>query len=186
MDTTIADLVADLRAATPSNAAELAVPDSQALLERAESLARQLDRHVRNRIELTVEKVQQLQRRLAPRRLLSVLATQSQRLDELQLRLAQSVRRRHSAESVRLQQRQELLRQRLLLNLQQRQTRVGHLRRILDAVNPQQVLERGYALVEQTESGRLIQDKRQIGTGEKITVTLKRGRLFARVEAKGD
>jgi exonuclease VII large subunit len=70
--------------------------------------------------------------------------------------------------------------------LQQRQTKVDNLRKILDVINPQQVLERGYALVEQTKNGRLVQDKKQVSTGENITVTLRRGRLYARVEAKGD
>jgi exodeoxyribonuclease VII large subunit len=186
VDTTIADLVADLRAATPSNAAELAVPDADALLERAESMIRQIDRRVRNSIDLTGELLEQMHRRLAPRRLLSTLATQAQRLDEMQLRLTRTVRWRHSAESTLLKQLQEQLRQRLQSNLQQRQAKVVNLRKILEVINPQQVLERGYALVEHTESGRLIQDKQQVSTGQNITVTLKRGRLFARVEAKGD
>jgi exodeoxyribonuclease VII large subunit len=186
VDTTIADLVADLRAATPSNAAELAVPDAVALLERVESMTRQIDRRVRSRIGSTGEMLEQMLRRLAPRRLLSSLATQVQRLDELQLRLTRTVRWRHSAESNLLQQQQELLQQRLQVNLQQRQTKVDNLRKILDVINPQQVLERGYALVEQTKNGRLVQDKKQVSTGENITVTLRRGRLYARVEAKGD
>ncbi len=186
VDTTIADLVADLRAATPSNAAELAVPDAEALLERVVFMARQIDRRVRNRIDLTGELLEQIRRHLAPRRLLSALATQVQRLDDLQFRLTRMVRWRHSSESTLLKQRLEQLQQRLQSSLHQRRTDMNNLRKILDAISPQQILERGYALVEHTERGHLIQDRKQVSTGENITVTLKRGRLFARVEAKGD
>jgi len=96
------------------------------------------------------------------------------------------VRWRHSSESTLLKQRLEQLQQRLQSSLHQRRTDMNNLRKILDAISPQQILERGYALVEHTERGHLIQDRKQVSTGENITVTLKRGRLFARVEAKGD
>ncbi|MBL7033751.1 MAG: exodeoxyribonuclease VII large subunit [Candidatus Delongbacteria bacterium] len=186
VDTTIADLVADVRAATPSNAAELAVPEATALSAGCRNLIQHMNRNLQDRLQQTHERLHHLHRLFAPRRLLADLTSQTQRLDEMLTGLARAVRWRAAAEGTRLVQHKMQLQQRFRQGWQRRQAELSSLHKLLEAINPRQILERGYALVEQLESGRLIQDKQQVQPGEKIKVTLRRGRLFARVEAKGD
>ena len=153
-DVTISDYVADLRAATPSNAAELAVPDQDALRQNLDSMdammANLLDRQIKN-----------------ARRQLNILA-QSPSLT--------------SPHQYLLQKRKtiELLKGRLVTA----ETRVihGHKQRFisatakLDAMSPLKVLTRGYAMV-QDENDQIIRSVNQIKPGDPLTVSVSDGQI---------
>ena len=153
-DVAISDFVADRRASTPSNAAEIAVPDMAELLRWLEEadlrMARGLDRQVgaaRDRLE-----------RLAKKRVLTdptaLIADKGMQLDHLQHRLAAAMRAVTDRES----------------------GRCGALAAALDALSPLRVLGRGYALA-QTESGEVLRTAQQVQPGQRITVRLARGGL---------
>ena len=160
-DVTISDYVADLRAATPSNAAELVVPDQEALLqsldERSAAMASALNRQLK-----------------AARQHLDVLSG-SPALKSPDACL-------HQREKAL-----ELLKNRLISaqsrNLNRQQQRfVGNVAR-LDALSPLKVLSRGYALTED-ESGNLIRSVHQVQTGQILTVSLSDGKVYAAVTSK--
>ncbi len=158
-DVTIADFVADARAATPSHAAELAAPDQTELLERLESLRLHMLRSQSKRLEL-------LRRRLAEltgRRVLTdpMAAVQDKRLllDHVQRELCRAALARLAAP------RREL----------------AALAAALDAMSPLKVLGRGFALVTK-EDGRPLRRTEDAPAGSRITARLSNGRLMCRVE----
>lgn len=157
-DVTISDYVADLRAATPSNAAELAVPDQEALRQTldafSESMASSLARQIKN----------------AKRHLAVLASSGSLKSPDGYLRL-----RREALSSVT--SRLAASGQRVLDK--RRQHFVG-LTAKLDAMSPLKVLTRGYAIT-QREDGALLRSVKQIGRGEQVHVTLGDGKLTATV-----
>ena len=157
-DVTISDYVADLRAATPSNAAELAVPDQEALRQSMDAMVASM--------------TTALQRQLtASRRHLRVLAA-SQALQSPDMYLQQRRKAVVHLESrlVSLQQQQlGKYRQRFLANTAK-----------LDAMSPLKVLTRGYAMA-QTQEREVLRSVKQVSEGEQIHVTVSDGQITATV-----
>jgi exodeoxyribonuclease VII large subunit len=159
IDFTIADFCADLRAPTPSAAAEVAVPDMVEVGSQLAALQTSLDEAWWQRLQqcragLDVQR--QVLARLSPR---GRLDGSRQRVDELARRLERAG-----------QSRRALLRE-----------RVGGLERRLAGLNPLSILERGYAVVRRAD-GSLVRSARQVGVGEEIGVRVSDGSLLARVE----
>ena len=149
-DFTIADFVADLRAATPTAAAELACPDQTQL-----------------RLQLT-----QLQSRLM-RAMQSLLQKQAQTLDYLSRRLISPTQQlQQQKQSLQQWQHRLQLAMQHLLNAQLR--RLDHLSTSLQQLNPHQVLARGYAIVQKRD-GRPVTDSQQLATHESLRLTLHQG-----------
>ena len=158
-DVTISDYVADVRAATPSNAAELAVPDRA---EIAELLAN-LD--IR-RSQAMKKKLAELSSRLADLESRRVMQSPAAYLDTKKLELDRASDRLVSAfQSITAQRRREYVR----------------LAASLDAMSALKVLSRGYAIA-QTEDGAVLKSVNQAAKGEKITVELGDGSLGCRIE----
>lgn len=158
-DVTIADLVADLRAATPTAAAELCVPDWREQLARVMELRARLDERVMGRLSESRQALrhqQLLVKRLAPVRL---IARGRQRIDELS-RLALRA----------LGHQQELRRQ---------ETR--RLSQQLATLYPYTVLSRGYAVVESAESGRVIASVKSVVPRQSLRITVADGQFGATV-----
>ena len=160
-DVTISDFVADLRAATPSNAAELAVPDQDGLRQQLDSMitamASSLDRQIKS-----------------AKKHLDVLS-QSPAL--------------RSPDGY-LQQREknlELLKNRMISAQNQYITRKKHqyIAAVskLDAMSPLKVLSRGYAMT-QNENGEVVRSVKQVELGERISISLSDGKLSATVMNK--
>ncbi len=163
-DFTIADFVADVRAPTPSAAAELAVPDQQALREKIETYRQQLAEYIGGRINShrsTLAHSQQILAHHSPQR---VLAQYRQRLDEVRQRAATYLSHR--------------------LALQREQLR-SHVSR-LQSLSPFRTLGRGYAIVRQLESGAVVRSISQVATGSKIKVRVSDGTFGATVKTEVD
>lgn len=160
-DVTISDFVADLRAATPSNAAELGVPDQEALRQSLDSMhaamANMLTRQIR-----------------AGRQQLKTLS------DSPALRSPVSYfdQRRKNV---------ELLKNRLLAaqtqNVERKKRRFVEQTARLDAMSPLKVLTRGYAMA-QTQDGMVLKSVCQVELGERVEITLSDGKLSATVMEK--
>jgi exodeoxyribonuclease VII large subunit len=204
VDVTIADFVADLRAPTPSAAAELVVREKQALVEGLADLRRRLDRAIERRLDRERERVAAL----AGRR---VLTDPARPLRELERRVDDAVRRLRHAAAVTLQRaghrvevattglrgqspfarlasgrhRLEHLDSRLRAGVTQALTGsrhgLGALVGRLDSLSPLAVLGRGYSLTR-TAAGEIVRDAAQINPGAAVDVLLARGRLECRVE----
>jgi len=158
IDFTIADFAADVRAPTPSGAAELVVPDGRTLLSSLANAQRRLRQLAEQRLARAFERFGTLGQRLARAHPGNRLQQQMQRLDELDLRLKRAL----EAALVRADQR-------LLLA-----------RRGLDAISPLATLERGYAIVTGPD-GRALLDAADVRNGDTIEARLKRGTVRATV-----
>lgn len=206
VDVTIADLVADLRAPTPSAAAELAVPDGTALAERSVRATGALAPAFALRIRRHEEILSSLLARLTARHPERRLHERMQRVDELAVRLHRAgeidgARRRASLASLssRLQSRHpgrdlavrrtalQSFRLRLEAAMQARRdrplARLDGLTRALDAVSPLAVLDRGYAVVRKGD--HVVSDTATLQAGETLDIRVSKGSLTARVERIG-
>ncbi|MDD5308838.1 MAG: exodeoxyribonuclease VII large subunit [Deltaproteobacteria bacterium] len=160
IDITLADRVADKRAATPSEAAELVVPDRAALAGRVADLAVALKSAQGRRVERSRE------------RLLTHVARLRSRDPRVTLR--------RSAESLAASR--EALARWPVLALARARGRLGPLSAFLDALSPLASLARGYSLVRTLPDGRLVRDAREARAGTRVSVTLATGGLTCLVE----
>ena len=160
-DVTISDFVADLRAATPSNAAELAVPDQDALRQMIDGMSASMASSLNRQLKTARQHLNVLSQSAALRSPTGYLEQKRKSLELLSNRLV-------SAET------------RVLEN-KSRQF-VG-LTSKLDAMSPLKVLTRGYAMTE-TDGGEVIRSVRQIRKGDIIRVTLSDGKFTATVSDK--
>jgi exodeoxyribonuclease VII large subunit len=154
-DTTLCDFAADVRAPTPTAAAEIAVPVRSELLAGVRELGARAERCARRAVERNGEQLQQLVRRWPERA--ALLAPQQQRLDELSERLPRALRGRLDRARGELGHAAGALRPNLLVSAHARaKERLAALWRIAELAHPNRPLERGYARVEDREGRTLI------------------------------
>ncbi|MGJ0515338.1 MAG: exodeoxyribonuclease VII large subunit [Methylomicrobium sp.] len=203
-DVTIADFAADLRAATPTAAAEHATPDQQQWLNAFVQLEKRLEQFLQRKLIRTRQNLDWLDKRLHQQHPGQKLRRNAQRLDELALRLTQSMLRkqqqhRHqlAAATAKLaqfnpaariksqQQRQQYLAQRLQLSMQnklmQNRIKLGNASQTLHAVSPLATLNRGYALVTEAESGAIVRSVRQLAVGSRVRTRVADGQFVSEI-----
>ncbi len=206
-DFTIADFVSDLRAPTPSAAAELVIESKRMLEEQVETLRRRLARASRYQLQQMRLQLTQLAQHGAFARIREAIRRREQKVDELVYRLAQAERktiqqllRRLDVASTRLRHldlrlrlnyfHKQLETHSLAMNavmqngLARRRARLDHLAAQLQALSPTNILERGYALVFDAE-GNLVKDAEQVNAGEEITAQVAKGKITATVKRRG-
>jgi exodeoxyribonuclease VII large subunit len=180
-DVTIADYVADLRAATPSNGAELATPDQNELRETIGSRQVRMAQCLEKQLKLSR---QQLELRRSARVLQSPMVyfeERQQQLDLLTERLCRAMAHRLSGASGELQKRTERLPNAAALALNGKRKHFETLAAGLDAMSPLKVLSRGYSITE-TDQGKAVRSSKELSPGDHITIRLHEGRVSARVE----
>ena len=158
-DVTISDFVADLRAATPSNAAELAVPDVIDVRDTIDAMEMRL----RQAVSREIKSRQQRLRELASKR---VLQSPRYYVDDKRLLLDHS----HDKLGAAMQRKIHVTRE-----------RYGRLAAALDAMSPLKVLGRGYAIAWR-EDGQVIKEASDVSSGDRIKVRLKQDEVKCIVE----
>jgi exodeoxyribonuclease VII large subunit len=204
-DFTIVDFVADLRAPTPSAAAELVIRSRQEIEAQAEDLYRRLERAVRYRLLMARQELTGRAQHGAFARMMDGIHRRQQRLDEQRFRLEKAERQllercHRRCEAVTAAVRHYDARRRLAGVRQQLEAQIANLaaatqtrllqsRGALDrrtaslvALSPVAILNRGYALVFDAK-GELVKDAARLGTGDEVTARLARGQIRARVTA---
>ncbi len=172
-DVTLADFVADLRAATPTAAAELAAPAREDLLLALDALAERVRRRMRQRLDAEAQRLDQRAWQFA--RPAALLQRQQQRLGQAAARLAQAAARRlGTAHEALSRQRQSLAHLRPLLRLRHA-SRLDGLAGRLAALDPTRVLSRGYALIQAEGDGVLVTRPAQLQAGQRLRLTLAEG-----------
>ena len=198
VDFTIADFVADMRAATPSAAAEMVVASKAELMSRVAGLGARARLAARARIKVRRERLERLATHRALERPRSLVALRRQRVDELALRAlshasrrvatGRSLAQRAAARIALLDPRRTLaarrtraaaLEQRLLrappIVLGARRQRLAALVRGLGHLSPLSVLERGYAIVHRPADGSVVRHAGEVAAGEHLRVRLVDG-----------
>jgi exodeoxyribonuclease VII large subunit len=205
-DFTIADFVADVRASTPSAAAELVVQTRREFDKHIADLRSALTDQIRYRILMLSSRVHELSGRRGFRRPLDLLRQRRQRADDLTSRLAlglranlQQSRKRFTAAHLRvasfdfrvkiaalrlrLEKRGAELAARSERLLRVKRERLDRLRLQLEERGPLRALERGYAIATDA-AGRVLRDAAQVAVGDTVSVQLHRGRLTTEVKTK--
>ena len=204
-DFTIADLVADVRAPTPSGAAELAVPDQLEWDKKVKILEGRLTRTIRRAVGDTDEEIKVLAHRLNQAHPGIRLSHSAQWVDELETRLQRSLKQgleKHQANLARLttavmnanpKHRITSLKERYRWKKIELSTTIREIlsaystklivaQRALNAVGPLHTLERGYAIVSRQDTGCIVRNAASVSPGTGIAVRLAQGTLGATVD----
>ena len=159
-DVTISDYVADLRASTPSNAAELAVPDQQQERQRLEGLTLRLRQAMEVQMDRDRKELRRLEQSRVLRNPVAVVDDQRMRLDSVQRRLAMALER----------------------TLRRGRVELAGLAGRVDAMSPLKVLSRGYAIAKHED--RAVTTVEQVQPGQAMDVLVADGVYHCRVEEK--
>jgi len=207
VDFTIADFVADLRAATPSAAAELVSPHQQELLETFDQYRGALQNIVQNQLSTLFQSVDWITQRLEflhpkqaiqrnqrqllelGRRALSairlILSDQQSRLSNLLVQFEnQSPTPRVPEARIKLENAHKHLGRLVHSQLERHHQQLLALTRTLEAISPQGTLNRGYAIVSRAVDGQIIRKTDQLSLDEEIFIQLAEGHLSAHVDKK--
>ena len=180
-DVTIADFVADLRAPTPSGAAELAVPDRAEYALSVRTLDTRLRTAAHKQIEVWRQRLTTLQERLELRTPANYIAEKRLLLDQMTDRLCAAL----PARLVREEQKLTVLRQRLLAagqgGLHKRRLRFAQTVATLDAISPLRVLARGYAVATRGKRGAVVTDAAALEAGDTLHIRFAKGAANCRV-----
>jgi len=162
-DTTIADLVADLRAPTPSAAAELAAPSIDELMQSLQTVDEKMRALLERKLEYFWQKMDHIQDRFALQRPDAFI----NRMTDLNTHLISA------------------LKQSILMKLQSRFGQLETLLAELTVLNPKSILDRGYAIAT-ADSGKIIHSPNELKTGELFRLQLAKGIISARKEKNTD
>ncbi len=205
-DFTIADFVADLRAATPSAAAEMVIRSRQEVEQQVARLEQELGKGMRYRLMMGRQQLTELARHGAFGGMMDLIRRRQQRVDDLTNRLGQAQRGVLEGQRRRFEMLAAAVRHydlRLVLGgvrkeleakvaamgaaarsvLLQRRSRLERLASQMEALSPVAILDRGYALVFDAE-GKLVKDADQLKVGEEIRARVARGEIAATVRGK--
>jgi exodeoxyribonuclease VII large subunit len=159
VDVTLADLVADLRALTPTEAAERLIPSAEDLRRAIDQLATRMIRSMRYRFEMLRGRLESLRGKRIFRQPMEMIADRRRRLDELDQRGQWLIRR--------IGERQ--------------QQRLATLSGKLDSLSPLAVLRRGYSMTQTDDRQRIVASVSQVHPGDSIVTRLEDGELLSKI-----
>ncbi|WP_340371700.1 exodeoxyribonuclease VII large subunit [Peribacillus sp. FSL E2-0218] len=203
-DFTIADFVADMRAPTPTGAAELAVPHLNEILERLMNRKNRLTRSIREAVNFERTKLTRLERSYAFRYPHKMYEQKLEQLDRTKDRLLKTstryflkkkdglnqlndiLKKQHPEQAVKnaqeeLQQHEKKLRRAMEAIYRHKSQQFVHMTATLSALSPLKIMERGYGLVF-TGDETLVKSTQQVSIGEKIAVSIKDGTLECEIK----
>lgn len=205
IDFTVADFVADLRAPTPSAAAELVVPKLNDIVADLQYLTNQMVERMEEDIEDYRERLRYLIDRRFFREPRHILETPTQRLDEMGQRLLRGldqwvlVKRGNVTQTVHrlfqaspgkkiqtLSERQNDLMARLARRMESqiklKKEKLGGVAKSLDALSPLNVLDRGYSITTSKKTGKAVTSGKDVKKGDNVRIRLAQGQLDATVD----
>lgn len=160
VDVTLADLAADVRALTPSEAAERIVPSVDELRMGLAKIGQRLGSALRTRAATARQRVESLANRRVFRRPFDLVRDRAQRADELSQRLARSARQRAA----------------------HARSHLAALTARLESLSPLAVLSRGYSVTVRADTGEVVRDSSSLAPGDLLRTRLEHGQVISRVE----
>jgi len=160
IDITISDFVADLRAPTPSAAAQMVVPDRKVILEQMETQIRKLNSYMMGVIEYSRQRLKAIKESYGMRRPLDIITQRSQKMDEIYGQLLDGVKNYFEIKS----------------------NAVSLFKEKLEVLSPTSVLKRGYSITRKLPELTVIKDVDNLKTDDRIEVRLSKGRIESKVE----
>lgn len=161
-DTTIAELVADVRCATPTQAAMQLVPDRQSFIQQIDQLGSRLSFLMRRQMDHNTQRLSSIKKHALFSRPKRLIEQAQCNLNETAKRLPMAIKRRQQNDTDKL----------------------NRLRRHLEAVGPDNVLGRGYSYTL-TDDGKILRSAKKIHAGGQLTTVLIDGKVTSRIEKKG-
>ncbi|MGN7394773.1 exodeoxyribonuclease VII large subunit [Peribacillus frigoritolerans] len=203
-DFTIADFVADMRAPTPTGAAELAVPHLNEILERLMNRKNRLTRSIQEAVNFERTRLTRMERSYAFRYPHKMYEQKLEQLDKTMDRLGRTstryfmkkrdelnqlndiLKKQHPEQAVKnakeeLQQHAKVLRRAMEAIYRHKSQQFVHITATLSALSPLKVMERGYGLVF-AEDETLVKSTQQVSKGDKIAVSIKDGTLECEIK----
>lgn len=203
-DFTIADFVADMRAPTPTGAAELAVPHLNEILERLMNRKNRLTRSIQEAVNFERTRLTRMERSYAFRYPHKMYEQKLEQLDKTMDRLGRTstryfmkkrdelnqlndiLKKQHPEQAVKnakdeLRQHAKVLRRAMEAIYRQKSQQFVHITATLSALSPLKIMERGYGLVF-TEDETLVKSTQQVSKGDKIAVSIKDGTLECEIK----
>ncbi|WP_285768870.1 exodeoxyribonuclease VII large subunit [Peribacillus sp. SI8-4] len=203
-DFTIADFVADMRAPTPTGAAELAVPHLNEILERLMNRKNRLTRSIREAVNFERTKLTRMERSYAFRYPHKMYEQKLEQLDRTKDRLLKTstryfmkkrdglnqvneiLKKQHPEQAVKnarqeLHQREKAIRRAMEAIYRHKSQQFIHMTATLSALSPLKIMERGYGLVFAGDE-TLVKSAQQVSVGEKIAVSIKDGTLECEIK----
>ncbi|MDP1419314.1 exodeoxyribonuclease VII large subunit [Peribacillus simplex] len=203
-DFTIADFVADMRAPTPTGAAELAVPHLNEILERLMNRKNRLTRSIQEAVNFERTRLTRMERSYAFRYPHKMYEQKLEQLDKTMDRLGRTstryfmkkreelnqlndiLKKQHPEQAVKnakdeLQQQAKVLRRVMEAIYRQKSQQFVHITATLSALSPLKIMERGYGLVFD-EDETLVKSTQQVSKGDKIAVSIKDGTLECEIK----
>lgn len=184
IDFTIADFVADIRASTPSVAAEMVIEKEQSFLERIENLEKRIVHHLQYSVQEKRHEVFNLIHHQAFQNFKVRLLNLIQRVDDLESRsgyVILGMLQKIAESKSRVVLLQEILSSSMKRALRDIQSRWERLSAELDNLSPLNILKKGYTLCWKASLGRLIQKIEEIDQGDEVTVSFYKGEFIAQV-----
>jgi len=185
IDWTISDWVADQRTPTPSAAAELLAWPADLWKSRIGELGERSAGAIRQHLSALLERVRWFSRAHGFQRMSSRIREQTQRMDEALRMLPTSLRLRMEIAGSRLRESTMSLSRDMETILERNVFVLDRLRRMIDALGPMSVLQRGYAIVRRPEGGSVVRAALELEQGDALEVYLSKGMAGVRVESTG-
>jgi exodeoxyribonuclease VII large subunit len=179
IDFTIADFVADVRAPTPSAAAELAVPVQSELQEQVRRLRARLSGSLQNRALVLREKIPGL-RQAMTQSLRAGVRQRQQRVDEAALRMVHELKHSLTVQTQRLPRLQQTMAHTLQSAVAEKKQSLRRLETQLRVLNPLGVLDRGYSITE-TADGNVVRDSADVKPGDPLKTRFAKGSVTSEV-----
>lgn len=196
-DFSISDFVADVRAATPTEAAEIAVPSRDELLDYIIQIDREIKRFISSRIELYTSRLKSLSKSYAIKRPLSLVEIKQQNLDYLQDLLIQ-----YGMNNIKLLKEklknlipkapnlftfkieidnfENKLQKSILQFIKEKKQKIENLEKTLEVTSYEKTLKRGYSIVKKEKE--IIKDSRKLHKGDLLNIRFHKGKSTAKVE----
>jgi len=159
VDFTLSDFAADLRAPTPSAAAELTVPLKAEIINEIEIIEEKIQRQIQLRIERTYDQINNLRKRIAARDPEANLQQYQQMIDDIERQITRIINER----------------------IKNRLDKIENYRKQLKSMSPRDVLNRGYAIVYKLPDMDVIKKREEVGKDDEIEVEVSDGRFTALV-----